>query len=255
MKATSATHSVFTALVATVFLSGCAFTNRTPRPSQPQAGENPRTELVLLNVTEASGWVAYSGPDGKGSQLEEYRIVVIRSRTNELIYDSTVPMASDLRTHGFEMDQNDPRLRRMATAVDRDVIAPLEAFQRETTGSVTPPPQPAPTPLPAPEPEAVKPSPSEESPPAPAGLRILDLSEKSLRIALPREESAVVGARYFVRAPDRSLRLPGIEEEVVTKGEISGLVEISSVKGLEATATLVSGEIPANATLEPAAGE
>ncbi len=205
-------------------------------------------------MTEASGWIAYSAPEGKGSQLEEYRIVVIRSRTNELIYDSTVPMASDLRTHGFEMDQNDPRLRRMATAVDRDVIAPLEAFQ--ATQSIPKPPASVPPPpsvTPTPAPEAVGGVPAESS--ATLTPLILDVGEKTLRIAFPSGQTVAVGTRYFVRAPDRKLRLPGIDEEVLNKGEISGLVEINAVDGQQATATLVSGEIPAKATLEPAAGE
>jgi hypothetical protein len=123
-----------------LFSSGCRSTSYSaPRPTVEPA--EIRSELMLLNVPEASGWVAYHCTPSEEPEMEDYRVVVIRQQTGTIIYDSQIPLAVDLCTHGFEMAPDDPRLQHLARTVDSSIIEPLEAFRRN---------QPAPDPIAAP---------------------------------------------------------------------------------------------------------
>ncbi len=238
--------SLLAACTGAIFLtSGCATSSIFSRAPAEPAEAQPRTELVLLNVSESSGWVAYACEKEHGDEVEEYRIVVLRTRTGEVIYDSTVPLASNLCTHGFEMDANDPRLRRMAQSVDRDLITPLESFQNSQGGASAEPP-PAPPRPPSPPPPAQPPN----APEAAFSL-VSRADDGTLTLQMTAPGTLQPGQRLFARAPDRVISLAGLEDPVVTRGEITGMLEVVSVDGSQATARRLSGEIPDNAVFLP----
>lgn len=246
--------------------SGCQSTS----PAAPRRPEKPteiRSELVLLNIPEASGWVAYHCTPSEEPEMEDYRVVVIRQQTGTIIYDSQIPLAVDLCTHGFEMAPDDQRLQHLARTVDSSIIEPLEAFRRS---------QPAATPTPAPTEsdstssdtttkpevehemsEAVATVPSEST----LKTRTQVESEKPfglgayengiLHITLQEAGSLAEGDRLFVRNSPQIITLPGTEEQIlVSEGEVVGLVEVISTDNLTASARLLNGEIPENSHLE-----
>lgn len=263
-----------------VISSGCQSTSYSA-PRQTEETKEIRSELVLLNVPEASGWVAYHCTPEDEPEMEDYRVVVIRQQTGTIIYDSQIPLATDLCTHGFEMAPDDPRLLRLARTVDSSIIEPLEAFQRDQ-------PEPEPT-VKSAEPES--PAETETSSDAtasdeksetaetgsvedeetatsdePAGTsvrsRAEEMEEKSpfrmgafenelLHIEVKEAGSLKIGDRLFVRNPPQMIALPGTNEQIlVSEGEVIGLVEVVSTEDLTATAKLLNGEIPERGHLE-----
>ncbi|MDA3873886.1 MAG: hypothetical protein PF795_07985 [Kiritimatiellae bacterium] len=233
-----------------------------------------RSELMLLNVPEASGWVAYHCTPSEEPEMEDYRVVVIRQQTGTIIYDSQIPLAVDLCTHGFEMAPDDPRLQHLARTVDSSIIEPLEAFRRN---------QPAPDPIAAPAEPPLASSDSTSEPATETETETADLSEAEatvpettepavttrdeeedekpfilgayenevLHIDLKEAGSLSQGDRLFVRNPPQIIALPGTDEQIlVSEGEVVGLVEVISTEGLTASAKLLNGEIPENGHLE-----
>jgi|GEM_PF-1069149 len=286
-------HTVSTArgVVASLLLiglGGCAsFSGGWIKPGDMATPEPrdtpPRSELVLLNVSEASGWVAYACDPDDAEESETYRIVVIRQASGEIIYDSQVPLTAALCTHGFEMAPDDPRLRNLAVNVDRNIIDPLESYRdnREEADSASSLQEPLETEseeqeeTPAP-PEVSEPAVSEEAEPAdpqpvdtpvepvseeePAaeevttgitGVRVKEVDGKNVTLEIDGEHLLQVGERLFVRKPAKKIALPGYDRDVVlSEGEVAGLLFISEVDETSATARVLSGEVPENGTLE-----
>jgi hypothetical protein len=239
------------------FLTGCASSPTVSSPrSRAATLPPPRTELVLLNVPEGSGWVAYR-QDEQDSEVEDYRVVVIRQSTNELIYDSVIPLAASMATHGFELAKDDPRLATLARNVDQNIIQPLESVVPESDMPAETSPTPEAEPEPAPEPD----SPAEKDvslasdpvTPEDAGtpFTFLEQVDDTIRIGMPNGSSLREGDRLFVREPDRVIALPGTEEQIlVSKGTVTGLVKVKSVKNQIAHTVLLSGYLPENPLFE-----
>lgn len=256
-----------------ILSSGCQSASYSaPRSSTVEPAEI-RSELVLLNVPEASGWVAYHCTPSEEPEMEDYRVVVIRQQTGTIIYDSQIPLAVDLCTHGFEMAPDDPRLQHLARTVDSSIIEPLEAFRRSRPAPPAPSPNsaeaaPAPstsTTEPAVETETEDMDISEDERPRPAESAVTARDEASverpfelgnfendiLHITLKEAGSLTPGDRLFVRNPPQIIALPGTDEQIlVSEGEVAGLVEVISTDDLTATAKLLNGEIPENGHLE-----
>lgn len=231
--------------------------------------DDSRSELVFLNIAEASGWVAYNcNPSDEATETENYRIVVIRQSNNELIYDSLVPLAADLCTHGFEMDPEDPRLQKLGRNVDAEIIEPLEAYQKslnkEKRPSEAPPVQKPEEPT-APEERATPPEndgkegatatePAAAAPNTPAASGAISISGvdgDSVLLQLNNEEIPVAGDRFFLRTPPKIIAIPGTGEKIVTsEGEVTGLVEIVSVENGSARARILSGSAPETGVAE-----
>ena len=240
-----------------MFLTSCA---TTPSPSigGPEGDVLPRTELVLLNIPEGSGWVAYR-PDSMSEDVEDYRIVVLRQADNSLIYDSVIPLAANMATHGFELAKDDPRLRELGFNVDKNIIEPLESvaetemFQEETEDA---PPseelESAERIESVPEPKAEAPEQEAELRPMTTdGLVILKVEGNIITIGISEKEEVTIGDTLFVRTPDKTIALPGTGEELlVSSGAVAGMVEVISVDGKTAQATLLNGTIPDRAKLE-----
>jgi len=242
-----------------LILNGCATPEPSPGPAarRQQPAVPVRTELVLLNMTEASGWVGYTCSESAEGEMEDYRVVVIRQQTGDIIYDSQVLLATDLCTHGFEMAPDDPRLEQLARNVDRSIIEPLEAFQRA---------QPTPA-----EPEDTDPDieedvqeitsvtddPSEEDEPARAEIALyvlVSVDGEQAEVEFSPEAPLEPGDRLFVRTPPNRITLPGSDEQILTtEGEVSGLVQVTHVEETTATVNLLSGEFPDDPHLEKAA--
>jgi hypothetical protein len=206
--------------------------------------------LVLLNIEEASGWIAYTCADADvHGATEDYRIQVVKEKTGEVIYESRVPLAADLCSHGFEMAANDPRLIRLARGVDRDIILPIEgpraAAPAETSsGDVPMPPtaEGASARAPAETPAEVFALPE---------LAVVEATATSLVLDQGAARSLKVGQRFFIRTEPKIITNPVSGEELmVSKGEVSGLLEITEVKDSRAVATLMSGQIPEAGYLE-----
>ncbi len=232
-----------------------------------------RTELVLLNVPEGSGWVAYR-KDESSAEVEDYRIVVIRQADNELIYDSVIPLAASMETHGFELAKDDPRLRNIALNVDRNIIEPLESvmpdrpavtneqrLQRQAdeamemnepeTSIAAPPARPTPA---ATQPETTVQAPVEPLPEmieSDQDFPLLRRNGDEVIIGMPAEDSLAPGDRLFVREADRTITLPGEEEQqLISRGSLTGLVQVDAVNGRIATTILLSGYLPENPLFE-----
>ncbi|MEX2607102.1 MAG: hypothetical protein WD708_07120 [Kiritimatiellia bacterium] len=266
-----------------MFSSGCRSNSYSdPGPTPDREPEKIRSELVLLNVPEASGWVAYHCTPSEEPEMEDYRVVVIRQQTGTIIYDSQIPLATDLCTHGFEMASDDPRLQHLARTVDSSIIKPLEAFRRSQPKSVVSTPE---------SPESTE-SESESEPAGPdstSGISQEVVAEKEengtettassgrpepvvspparlederlfqlgayenevLHITLKEAGGLKAGDRLFVRNPPQIIALPGTGEQIlVSEGEVVGLVEVLSAEDLSASAKLLNGEIPENGHLE-----
>lgn len=234
-----------------LFLSSCASTGRRPRATRT-AEPDSRSELVLLNIPEASGWVAYNCNPGGTPEMEDYRVVVIRQKSGEIIYDSQIPLAADLCTHGFEMAPDDPRLQRLARNVDTEIIDPLEAYQRSLEEKPMAPEPVAPEPeakaSPTPDPAAPGPEAADSTPasaPQPAQVKILGMAEGRVLLDLADAETLQPGDRLFLRHNPTVIALPGSDETfVASEGEVAGLVEVVSVKDTSAQAKILSGSVP-----------
>jgi hypothetical protein len=252
-----------------LFSSGC----RSLRSRAAEEPDEVRSELVLLNVTEASGWVAYHCSPSQDPEMEDYRVVVIRQQTGAIIYDSQIPLASDLCTHGFEMAPDDPRLLSLAQNVDSSIIEPLEAFRRSqseannasesetdtTTNSSNEPSAGVASehnmrnvrtaaPSAYTSTVAAQENASEESP-----YRMTSIENGIVHMVLKDSGSLNQGDRLFVRNPQQIISIPGTGEQVlVSKGEVVGLIEVVSSEGLIASAKRITGEIPGNGHLEKA---
>lgn len=267
-------------LAAVLILNGCAmFSNNGPKvPTRPPPPSPPRSEMVLLNMSEASGWVAYDCDPEAGEETETYRIVVIRQASGEIIYDSQVPLTANLCTHGFEMAPTDPRLEQLARNVDRNIIAPLESHGnseahgnstekaapggREPQGGISvidaesKDVEPSDTGS-GPEPAAAGESASDTGadtmvPGKLEGVRIVSVEGKQVTLLQEEDDLLAPGRRYFLRYPPKVIALPGYEQDsLVSKGEVAGLIEVDDVDGTDATARLLSGEAPAEGYLEP----
>lgn len=263
------TSSLFCVLITAGLLSSCASVQSRQAPNTP-AHQDTRSELVFLNIEESSGWVAYNCNQGDAEELENYRVVVIRQKTGEIIYDSQIPLAANLCTHGFEMAPNDPRLKKIAQNVDDGIIEPLEAYQRsleqedmesevgeapvvkepmvEETVAPAPKPTSAPTSAPTTEPSVKR---STNPTPSKPIIEIVGSDEKQVELRLTKEASLKIGDRLFLREPPTYIRIPGTGEDILnSEGEVTGLIEISAVEGLSAQATVLSGEVPKDGIAE-----
>ncbi|MGA0332585.1 MAG: hypothetical protein ACO3N7_11535 [Kiritimatiellia bacterium] len=255
----------FCVLGTGLVLSSCASPSSGRPGSGPLSSDPVRSELVFLNIEEASGWVAYTCHAGDGGETENYRVVVIRQKSGEIIYDSQIPLAADLCTHGFEMSPEDPRLQRLARNVDQGIIEPLEAYQKSL--EITPEPAPEPetrveavsaapvtAPLPAPTPEA--PAAAEESPAPDVQTDVEEIEPvPEITIAGTEDEWVLlefgliplpkVGDRLFLRSNPKVIAIPGTNEKIITaEGQVTGLVEIVSVEGSTVKSQILSGTAP-----------
>jgi len=247
--------------LALILLSGCA-SSRARRGSDSAATMTPRTELVLLNVPEGSGWVAYR-QDEQSDEVEDYRIVVLRQSNNELIYDSVIPLAASMATHGFELAKDDPRLQALAQNVDRNIIEPLEQVAQEGPPTLSDEenmesdseemssPMEESESLSSVETESETSTvPSEENTTV-SELTLLSITDSEVMLSAEKDHSHQVGDQFFVREPDRSVSLPGSEEQViVSKGTVTGLLEVTEVKPTELKASLLSGYLPESPRFE-----
>lgn len=259
------TFLYLSSLAAALFVSSCA--SIPDSVSYQQNRRTPsRTELVLLNVPEGSGWVAYR-KDETDENIEDYRIVVIRQSTDEIMYDSIIPLATSMETHGFELSRDDPRLQNIARNVDRNIIEPLESVMpqiQEERESIADVEEPSVISDPTQEAEtvAITPPVVEESTPQ-AEVEFPETADPNtpfpfiqrngdqVFIGMPKPDSLSNGDRLFVRQPDRTLSLPGDEtQSVVTRGSLTGLVQVDYVRGRVATTVLLSGYLPKDPTFE-----
>jgi len=245
---TNATKSLALASALIALLgSGCA--SVAPRNGTPPL---PRTQLVLLNIGEASGWVAFDCADAAtGGATEDYRIVVINEKTGTVIYESRVPLAADLCSHGFEMAANDPRLIRMARGVDRDIITPIEGPRQSPAAGFLPPSSVAPAvPAETAAQTAAKPHNATDAFELPE-LAVVDATPTSLVLDQGQARALKMGQRFFIRTEPKIISNPVTGEELmVSKGQVSGLLEITKLEGARAVATLLSGQIPEAGYLE-----
>ncbi len=256
------TPSLFCALGLTIFLSSCASSSAKRREPSAPVTEDSRSELVFLNIEEASGWVAYNcNPSGDETETETYRVVVIRQKSGEVIYDSQIPLAADLCTHGFEMSPEDPRLKKLGRNVDSEIIEPLEAYQKSLEMEKAAPkaaPETKPEPA-AQETKAQTPAePKEAAAPAPKAveqanltLPILGKDGDAVLLNLKDQEAPAVGDRFFLLTQPEVIAIPGTDEKVIiSKGEVTGLAEIQSVKNETARAKILSGNMPESGVAE-----
>lgn len=258
-------------LVAVGLTSGCISLGGR-NTNEPSTVRPTRTQLLMLNRAESSGWVGYTDQAMVNPPTEDYRILVIRQSSGEVLYDSVVPLPQGLRTHGFEMEQGDPRLQNLARQVDRNIIDPMEAYQREIGAAPvapppsTPPPDPSPETkeemAPEPEPATSKPEPPAKPKEVPAlvegpnsslsGITVLESKGKTLKLDVEPVDMLKKGDRLYLRLPPKVIVLPGMDNNILTPGEISGLVEVTDSEDGSVTAKLLSGEVPAEMYFERA---
>jgi hypothetical protein len=207
---------------------------------------------LFLNIEEASGWVAYScDPEGAG-EMEDYRIVVIRQTSGEVIYDSLVPLAANLCTHGFEMSPDDPRLQRLAQNVDEGIIEPLEAYQKsirqelESTAELIPESQ-----FSSSTKEVIEEKTAEKSVGKTSGalasnaprFELIHADESQVILRLPEAGALEVNDRLFLREQSKIIKLPGMDVDVITsEGLVTGLIQVTSIDGLNGRAKILSGK-------------
>ncbi|MDF3129719.1 hypothetical protein P0Y35_10980 [Kiritimatiellaeota bacterium B1221] len=256
----------FCALGLTLFLSACASNPAKRRVSSAATMEESRSELVFLNIAEASGWVAYNcNPSGDEAETETYRVVVIRQKSGEVIYDSQIPLATDLCTHGFEMSPEDPRLKKLGRNVDSEIIEPLEAYQKSLKDKA-PATETAPESKVEPEPEPAAQNRETETASAPATvsatagaeaaedanyLTITGTDGDSILIECNDQQNVKAGDRVFLLTQPEIIAIPGTDEKVlISKGEVTGLAEIQSVEKGVARAKILNGEIPESGVAE-----
>lgn len=230
-------------LLCTLLLAstGCRTTSahRPPSATRPRSAEiSPlRTELLLLNIAEASGWVAFTDSSTDAEDTEDYRILIQRESTGEILFESSIPLARGLRTHGFEMSREDARLLNIASTVDAGILPPLQHIQAEpvTDRDVTAP----------------APAEPEESISVLTGVQVIEATKTGLILQLDDPERLNLGGRLFLRTPPEVMLDPDTGEALIlSRGQIAALLEITDLTGDRATATLLSGAIPAEGYLE-----
>ncbi len=230
-------------LLCTLLLAstGCRTTSghRPPSATRPRSAEiSPlRTELLLLNIAEASGWVAFTDSSTDAEDTEDYRILIQRESTGEILFESSIPLARGLRTHGFEMSREDARLLNIASTVDAGILPPLQHIQAEpvTDRDVTAP----------------APAEPEESISVLTGVQVIEATKTTLILQLDDPERLNLGGRLFLRTPPEVMLDPDTGETLIlSRGQIAALLEITDLTGDRATATLLSGAIPAEGYLE-----
>ncbi len=265
------------ALLATGILlgiSGCTSVpnDRAMRPlpgrtqaQTPAASDRPsRVRFLLLNPHDTSGWIAYE--DGESADTEMYRVVVVRESTGELLYDGRAPLSVNLRESGFEMDEGDPRFQELIQAADRHFVTPLMQVAPAPTPQATPPrtptsgaavprrspqtrPQPAPSAeaAPAEAPETTTPLPQRTS----NDITLIETSGDIVKLNLGTQTDLSAGQRMFMRTPPEILVNPVTQEEtVLSRGQITALLEIISVDENRAEARILDGEVPEDGYFE-----
>lgn len=218
-----------------LFWTSCAliFGCATRDPGLPPRGTTPsgptETQLVLLNIPEASGWVAFGG---SGEASREYRIVVSRADSDEVIYESRIYLPADLDTHGFEMAHDDPRLLGIARQVDRDILLPLREATlepEENAATINP---------------AVPPA-GGISPTILLGIEVLSADADSMELRQERAGILNPGDRLFLRTPAEFANDPDTGEQVMlSRGRVAALLEVTEVRENNVTVVRRSGEIP-----------
>lgn len=241
-----------------LLLTGCASTGSSSGGNTRQAEDDDiRSEMVLLNIPEASGWVAYNCNPTGSQEMEDYRVVVIRQKSGEIIYDSQIPLAVDLCTHGFEMALDDPRLQRLARNVDTEIIGPLEAYQKSLKREST---ETAPPPQKKKKPEVEAAAPVADTPMEAAGtltpsvnddtkprFKIVGMKDGDVLLESVGSEMLNPGDRLFLLTEPKVISIPGSNETLTaSEGEVAGLVEVISVADKSAQAKILSGEAPAS---------
>lgn len=233
----------FLVLVSGILLlvsAGCRSVpdTRTPAHSRtpPPAPSPLRTELLLLNIAEASGWVAFTESDSESVDTEDYRIIIQRESTGEILFQSSIPLARGLRTHGFEMSREDARLIQIASAVDTGILPPLSLVDAGRSTSPTVPPH----------------SDAAEAPLAVlTGIQVIDATENTLVLEMESPGLLQTGDRIFVRTPPETMQDPETGALLIlSRGRIAGLLEITEQTETRAIATLLSGELPPEGYLE-----
>jgi len=227
-------------LIGTLLLVsvGCqtAPTHRPPPTSrvQPVEASPLRTEFLMLNIAEASGWVAFTDSATDAEDTEDYRIVVQRESTGEILFESSIPLARGLRTHGFEMSREDARLINIASTVDAGILPPLSQFHAETSPSARPTPEG-----------------SDQTLSVLTGIQVVDATQTALIFELDSPDSLRPGTRLFIRTPPETMEDPDTGDLIIlSRGRIAGLLEVTDLSDGRATATLISGEIPAEGYFE-----
>lgn len=219
--------------------SGCA-TVSEPRQQHPHhRGSELRTELLMLNFAEASGWVAFTDSSADADDTEDYRITVQRVSTGEVLFASSIPLPRGLQTHGFEMSRQDPRLREIAATADGGILPPLHRRQRASDDPPAPGGVEESTPL------------TEETISVLTGVEVLDASAAALTLLLEDPGLLKTGDRIFLRTPPETMTDTETGDTLIlSRGRIAGLLEITELEGNRAVATLKSGEIPPEGYLE-----
>jgi len=217
---------------------GCASTGSSPpdrilrKPAAP-----PETQLLLLNVAEASGWVAYGAA---GQETQKYRIVVSREDNGLIIYESQVYLSDKLETHGFEMAEDDARLMGIARQVDTGILAPL----RKAALDAAPPPDSTETPR--------------EAPPSPPintleGVEVVSADADGMILRQTTPDLLAPGDRIFLRTPPEYIEdVDGGAPILVSRGRVAALLEVTAIEGDQVTLVRRSGEIPLAGYLEKA---
>lgn len=197
--------------------------------------------------------------------LEDYRVVVIRQNSGEIIYDSQIPLASNLCTHGFEMSPDDPRLKKLSQNVDSGIIEPLEAFQKsiketedvEIMEEATEPEEvsaeeisdegasEAPV-VEETESDLTMASKSEISERGKAStFQINTFDQKTVELELTENHTLETGDRLFLREQPTLIKIPGAVDEMIrTDGIITGLVQVTEIDGNKSVAKILSGSVP-----------
>ncbi len=189
----------------------------------------------MLNIAEASGWVAFTDSATAAEVTEDYRIVIQRESTGEILFESSIPLARGLRTHGFEMSREDARLVNIASTVDAGILPPLSEFHAE----------------PAPLLTASVSEETEEILSVLTGIQVVDATQTALIFELDSPDSLRPGDRLFIRTPPETMEDPDTGDLIIlSRGRIAGLLEVTELSDGRATATLISGEIPAEGYFE-----
>ncbi len=266
----------WTALSAVlIFMStGCASLSGPSRNAgDPSSIQPTRTQLLMLNRAESSGWVGYTDQAELNPPKEDYRVLVIRQATGDILYDSNVPLPANMKTHGFEMEPGDPRMQGLARRVDENIIAPMEAYKQRNENTATGSslsPEEVPT-APVEENPEMAPSSTDADAPAPApeaadglpslvegpdssltGITVLETGTGTLVLDVEPADMLQKGDRIYLRRAPRVIVLPGMKDNILSPGEVAGLVEIRSVDEGTVSAKLLSGEIPAEMYFERA---
>ncbi len=211
---------------------------RTPAPTSPL-----RTEFLMLNIAEASGWVAFADSDTSEEDTEDYRIIIQRESTGEVLFESSIPLARGLRTHGFEMSRSDARLLNIASTVDAGILPPLRQLHPDRSDIA----ETLPSSDPSPASEVIPDSDISVM----TGVHVIDALENALILQLDNPDDFAVGHRIFLRTPPETLQDAETGDVVIlSRGRIAGLLEITELIDDRATATLLSGEIPSEGYLE-----